>query len=95
MKIIWSEQSLDDLQAVYDYISRDSSYYASNTIDKLISSADRLSDYPESGRIVPEVADPSIREIIASSHRVIYIIGNDTIRILTVIHSRQDFEGSL
>ena len=38
----------------------------------LVSSAKRLADFPEMGRMVPEFDDPSIREIIVRSYRVIW-----------------------
>ena len=43
------------------------------------------------GRIVPEIDDPNIREIIIYSFRIVYEISGDRIEILTIIHNKQDF----
>jgi toxin ParE1/3/4 len=46
------------------------------------------------GRIVPEVEDPNIRELIIYSYRLIYEISQKRIEILTIIHGKQDFSKS-
>ena len=41
MKIRWSQQSLDDLSAIHDYIARDSERYAERFVERLIGAVDR------------------------------------------------------
>ena len=89
-KLIWTEPALNDLQAIYDYISKDSEYYASIFIGEIIESAEKLTDFPEIGRIVPEYQQEDIREILVQSYRVIYQLEQNRILILTVIHGRRD-----
>jgi plasmid stabilization system protein ParE len=48
---------------------------------------DRLSQFPRSGRIVPELGRDDIREVIVQSYRVIYRLRGDEVEILTVHHS--------
>jgi len=52
-----------------------------------------------SGRIVPECADPAIREIIYGNYRVIYRVRGDVVELLTIFHGARasvviDVEGS-
>ena len=47
----------------------------------LVSSTKRLADFPELGRVVPEFADPSIREIVVCSYRVIYRVDRADCRV--------------
>ena len=89
-KLIWTEPALSDLQAIFDYISKDSEYYASVFIGEIIESAEKLTDFPEIGRIVPEYQQNDIREILVQSYRVIYQLEQNQILILTVIHGRRD-----
>jgi plasmid stabilization system protein ParE len=46
--------AVDDLQAIRDYIARDSEYYASGFIEKILMNVEILNDFPELGRAVPE-----------------------------------------
>jgi len=57
-------------------------------VAKLIAAAERVAYFPESGRTVPEFADPLVREIISERYRIVYrLVGDDSIHILTVHHS--------
>lgn len=87
--IIWSKQSLDDVDAIAAYIKRDSAFYAKAVVDKLISTAESLANYPEIGRIVPELKDALIRERFVYSYRLIYQINDSNIEILAVIHGKR------
>jgi len=48
-----------------------------------------LSQFPESGRIVPEIDDPEIRERFVYSYRVIYRVETDRLLIVAVVHGRR------
>ncbi|WP_417784423.1 type II toxin-antitoxin system RelE/ParE family toxin [Terasakiella pusilla] len=41
-------------------------------MEDLFSAVERLADFPESGRMVPELGSPRIRELIFGTYRVIY-----------------------
>ncbi|MBX9657643.1 MAG: type II toxin-antitoxin system RelE/ParE family toxin [Nitrospiraceae bacterium] len=43
--------------------------------------------FPQSGRIVPEVNDPAVREVIHGNYRIVYRLIHDQIHILTVHHT--------
>ena len=89
MKVIWSRQSLERLSEIEDFIARDSPERAGGFVDYLIERGNSVSRNPQIGRIVPEISNPSIREIIAKKYRIIYKVQQDTIEILTV------FEGHM
>ena len=93
MRIEWSFDALDDLENIKAYIANDSEYYAINFLERVFSSVERLSAFPLSGRIVPEMAEQNIREIIYGSYRIIYQITDTKINIVTVIHAMRDFKG--
>jgi len=52
----------------------------------LQAAAERVADFPGSGRVVPEVAPSDVREILLGSYRVIYRVRRDLIEILAVFH---------
>jgi addiction module RelE/StbE family toxin len=70
-----------DLRDIVRYISVDSPERALRFGRLLVSSTKRLSDFPEMGRVVPEFADPSIREIVVRSYRVIYRVDHGDCRV--------------
>ena len=66
-------------------------FYAKKIINSIIKDADVLNEFPTMGRMVPEVMNKTIREIIKSPYRIIYEIFNNNIEIVAVIHGKQDF----
>lgn len=70
-----------DLRDIVRYISVDSPERAVRFGRLLVSSTKRLSEFPEMGRVVPEFADPSIREIVVRSYRVIYRVDHGDCRV--------------
>ncbi|HEY7353382.1 MAG TPA: type II toxin-antitoxin system RelE/ParE family toxin [Terriglobales bacterium] len=91
MRIVWSPQSLRDLEAIHGYISKDSEHYASLTVARIFAATETLLPFPYSGRIVPERDEPEIREIIVGSFRVVYRIRNDLIEVATVFRASRNF----
>jgi addiction module RelE/StbE family toxin len=84
-KVIWTDNALQDLNDIGDYISKDSEKYAQLTVNRLFDSVDILECHPLAGKIVPEYNDSSIREIIKGNYRIVYQIVDVTrIDILTV-----------
>jgi len=71
-KIIWSEEARDDLQSIVLFIARDNLSVAESFGYLLISKVDKLAQFPQLGRAVPEENDETIREIIFRSYRIIY-----------------------
>ncbi|MDY0355855.1 MAG: type II toxin-antitoxin system RelE/ParE family toxin [Sedimentisphaerales bacterium] len=82
----WTPQAADDLDSIAGFIAQNSPHYAAVFVMDVLQTADRLVDFPQSGRIVPEVNDPVIREIVIGSYRVIYRLRGDFAEILTVHH---------
>lgn len=89
MKIIWSPLALARVSEIAAYISQDSPSAAERWADAVFSRAKQLLTLPESGRIVPEVDDPSIRELIYGNYRILYRVEARRIAILTVRHGKQ------
>ena len=63
-KLIWSPAARDDLHDIVVFIARDNPNRAMSFGYELISETDRLQEFPELGRIVPEYRNNFIREII-------------------------------
>ncbi len=85
-QVRWTEQAADDLAAITEFIAADSPQYARLFALDVITAVERLARFPRSGRIVPERANPAIREIILGSYRIVYRLRKDVVEVLTVYH---------
>ena len=90
----WSVPARNDLKQIHAYIAKDSKYYARNVIQEIVIKTETLTELPEIGRIVPEISDQNIRELIVYSYRFIYEISEGGIAILAIIQSRRDFNSA-
>lgn len=86
VRIEWNERALEDLNEIHDYIARDSKNYANLFVKKIYEIVQKLREFPNIGRIVPEIDNPSIREIIFQRYRIVYRNKIDNVEILTIIH---------
>lgn len=86
VQIIWTQRARNDLEQISEFISRDSLIYARNQIDKLYRRTEVLKQLPLVGKVVAEINDRSIREIVEGNYRIIYRIhSTNKLYILTVI----------
>jgi toxin ParE1/3/4 len=85
-EIRWTEQAAEDLEAIAEYIARDSPHYASLFCLNTVAKIERLELFPMLGRIVPETNDPAIREILMGNYRIIYRLVGETVEILSIYH---------
>src|SRR3954471_3505709 len=90
--LVWSPEAIEDVEAIIAYIERDSPWYAKAVATKIIETAQVIPQYPELGRVVPEIGDPAIRERFAHRYRIIYRVEETKIVVAAVIHGRQDFQ---
>lgn len=57
----------------------------------LASAAERLADFPESGRLIPESGPLRLREIFVHNYRVIYELAREEVLIKGIRHGAQRF----
>jgi plasmid stabilization system protein ParE len=87
----WSKPAKLDLQQIHDFIARDSKLYAQKISLEIVDKSEKLSSFPEVGRIVPELGDPRIRELLIYSYRLVYEVFPDKVEVLALIHSKRNF----
>ena len=71
VKIEWSQIAESDLNEIIDYIAKDSLEYALSFYEEIREKVENLVQFPKMGRIVPELDDPNIRELILRNYRLI------------------------
>ena len=77
--LIWSSESLGDIDAIAQFIARDSVHHAQRVVDGLLELGEAIITHPLAGRKVPELGDAKVRERFLYSYRVIYEINLDRI----------------
>jgi toxin ParE1/3/4 len=90
-QIIWSPQAIEDVEAIRTYVARDSPRYADLLVERLVSAVEGLAPDPLSGRVVPEVGDDTVREVIHGNYRLVYRVRPDLVEIVTVFHGARLF----
>src|SRR5689334_2247998 len=76
-KLIWSPAARDDLHDIVVFIARDDPNRAMIFGYELISETNRLQEFPELGRIVPEYKSNNLREILFRPYRIVYRVEHD------------------
>jgi len=64
-------------------------------VQRLVNSVERLIEFPEIGRIVPEVGEHELRELIVRPFRLVYRIRPGLVEVATVFRSSRQFPHDL
>ena len=93
VQIKWLKDAKIDLKEVFEYISLDSKRYARLQVERIKLRTGILKTHPKSGKIVLELENSKIREVIEGNYRIIYKIVNEKrIDILLVHHGAKDLK---
>ena len=88
MQVVWTDPALERVDEIALYIVQDNPDAAARWTIELFDAVERLADFPESGRVVPEIGAREVREIIFGAYRVFYRVGSD-VEVLSVRHGSQ------
>jgi len=97
-KVRWAESAEFDLLGIIDHIGADSPKTAKKIFQRFLIEAKNLTDFPEKGRIVPELERQNLtffRELVIPPWRLIYKVSDDFVFVLAVFDSRQNLEDVL
>lgn len=86
VEVRWTRQAAVDVESITRFISKDSPHYARLFVVDIFEAIEQLIKFPGSGRVVPELKDPAIRELILGNYRLVYRFKKDLIELLTVYH---------
>lgn len=91
-KVNWAYEATTDLEALAEYIARNSAFYASAFVQEIRDASRSLNEFSERGRIVPELGNPNIRELFVREYRLIYSIEESRVVMLGLIHGKRDLK---
>jgi toxin ParE1/3/4 len=87
MKVHWTDIAVEHLASINAYLEHNASDYALRVIDRLTRRSVQIAEFPNSGRIFPELNLPNVREVIEGPYRIVYLVKSEQIDILAVIHT--------
>jgi toxin ParE1/3/4 len=71
-ELIWAPSARLDLRELASYIAESRPRASAIFVKNVFRTLEHLSDFPKSGRVVPEFNHPNIREIIRKPCRIVY-----------------------
>ena len=89
--ITFAVSAFDDLESIVAWY-RDQQQVpevGDELVKEIISQIERLADFPESGRVVPEFNIENLREIIFAPFRIVYRFDGNKIKIVRVWRSER------
>jgi toxin ParE1/3/4 len=95
-EIVWAPRAIKDINEIAEFIAKDSLQYAKEQVRQFFEKAAILEKHPYSGRIVPELGLPNIRQILSGHYRIIYeIFSIERVGIITVHHQARLLRNNL
>jgi addiction module RelE/StbE family toxin len=93
-RVAWSPQAIRDLESIGAHIARDSPAIAQAFVDRIVRAVARLSDFPMSGRMVPEFRRADIREVLFGHYRIVYLLDEHVATIVTIFHGSRRLDSA-
>lgn len=94
MKVIWSPLAERRAIEAYDAIAQDRPQAAAKWLRELIARVGTLDRFAKRGRVVPEIGKPTHRQILQHPYRIVYRVDPKQVVVLTIRHSRRDWDPS-
>lgn len=89
-EVIWTDSAQHDLNEIAQYIAVNNLPSAKKLIQTILRKALRLERFPESGRVIPELANLNYREMIVNPCRILYKVEGDGVFILRIMRQERD-----
>lgn len=92
MNVTWSQEALDEVARLATRLRETAPTFETRFLERVFEAIERIAQFPESGRIVPELRHRQVREVIIRPCRPRYTIGADRIVIHAVFHGAMSLE---
>jgi len=91
--VTFAASALDDLEHLRDwYADQGAAEAGERLLADVLEQAERLSRFPESGRVVPEFEAARIREIVHAPLRIVYRVDPGRVRVVRVWRSERQLK---
>jgi plasmid stabilization system protein ParE len=97
MRVKLIKSAYNDLKDIRQYLllKNVSNKIVRNLVNEIITDIEILEKYPYAGRVVPEYEDKLVRELIRNNYRIIYMITDDLIRVIHIMHQARLLSNSI
>ena len=89
--VVWARRARSDLKLAVAHISESSPDAARTFASATIEAARSLSRLCERGRIVPELGEEGVRELLLGRYRLVYEVFPNQVGVVRIIHASRDF----
>jgi toxin ParE1/3/4 len=84
-KITFAGSAVSDLEGIRSwYADQQVPAVGESLLKEIMAEVERLADFPESGRVVPEFGIADLREIIHPPFRIVYRLDRSRVRIVRI-----------
>lgn len=90
-RVAWAQSARDALDEVIAYLAQRSPDGAARVLAPALDSAATLATLAERGRIVKEVGDPMLRELLVYDYRLLYRVSEERVVVRAFLHGARDF----
>jgi toxin ParE1/3/4 len=88
-RIVWTEPAKIRIKDILSFIAFDNRDAALRLGERILDGIDRLMEFPKSGRKLPELPRAPFRELVIRPCRVIHLVQESQIIILTILRTEQ------
>jgi plasmid stabilization system protein ParE len=88
--VIWQPEAVADIETIIGGRAGWSEDSALQLAAAIIARADQITDFPRSGRMIPEFQMEHLREVLEQGFRILYEVFPGRIEVFGVVSSRQD-----
>lgn len=92
LKVFWTENAIQDLLGIKNFISQDSITRAEEWLIELYAAGENLAQFSSRGRIVPEFNQDNLRELLIEHYRLVYRIKSVSVEIITVFEGHRQLK---
>jgi len=92
MIVVITDEALEDLRDIRDFVSIDSPAQADRLIDQLLAASETIGDTPLAWSCVPRHESSGVRRRVTGSYLIFYRVVRDRIDVLHILHGARDYD---
>ena len=89
--VVWARRARSDLRVAVSHIQANSPDAARSFASATIRASRSLSTLSERGRVVPELGQEDVRELLLGRYRLVYEVSADKVAVVRLIHASREF----
>jgi plasmid stabilization system protein ParE len=94
-RVRFSAFALAQLEDALDFVAAENPVASVRLQRAIRKRLERLKTFPGLGRVVPELGDPELHEVVVAPYRILYRHSVSLVTIVAVVHGRRDLVEAL